>query len=359
MKILYIIPYINYFGGIQQFAKTQKGFLENGNDIDVIGWTSPLRLFEVLIMSCMPKAISQKIFSHIIHGGLDRNIFIDQYEVVNCWHVDIAMALPRIKKMVIVCHGLEILEPNVKRYKRGEFITALNNAQAIIANSEFTKRYLDTHYLINQHKITIIHPGVDLNKFKYIPTKNKDDIFVIGTLTRFVKRKNISNIIKALVILKNKYNLDFVYNLAGDGPERKKITRELKRSEIKYKYFGAISERDKTKEFYPSLDVFVLPPLETKKDVEGFGIVFLEANACGVPVIAADTGGVADAVRENISGLFANPLDPEDIAEKIYEILTSKKDYRKSSRKWAENFSQEKTAAKFQTLYEKVIHQTG
>jgi len=61
--------------------------------------------------------------------------------------------------------------------------------------------------------------------------------------------------------------------------------------------------------------------LENGIDVEGFGIVYLEANACGKPVIAADTGGVREAVEHNYSGLLVPPNDPDATAEALLTLL--------------------------------------
>jgi phosphatidylinositol alpha-1,6-mannosyltransferase len=321
----------------------------------MVGWSSPIRLRDLILMRSLPKRLCRTYFSHINKGGGSEVISMDYYELVNYWHVDAAMALPLGKTSVVVCHGLEILESNVKDYKRGDFLTTLRGAGKIVANSRYTKQYLQSHYLIDPGKITVINPGIDLSVFDFIPHGNSGEMFVIGTLTRLVERKNISNIIRALVLLKNEYKVQFIYKLAGDGPELKRVMGELARSEINFEYLGAITENEKVNVFYPSLDVFVLPPLETSESVEGFGIVFLEANACGVPVVAADTGGVSDAVKDSVSGLFANPRDPIDIARKIFEILAAKDDYRRSSREWAENFSQEITARKFLELYDEII----
>jgi len=88
----------------------------------------------------------------------------------------------------------------------------------------------------------------------------------------------------------------------SEGVGRKRIMDEL-------------SEEKKINEFYPFIDVFVLSPFELPNDVEGFGIVYLEANAYGIPVVASKTGGVPDTIKENVSGVFADPTNPEDIAE--------------------------------------------
>jgi glycosyltransferase involved in cell wall biosynthesis len=355
MKLLYVVPMLYEEGGIQQFAKNEQMSLRRSYNINLSDWYSPTRLRDELVYRRIPKSLARKLFENRHKGDFNHSQSLDKlmsYDLVHYWIVDASMAFPD-KPGIISCHGIEILTSYVRHHRKRKFIEALNHAKAIHACSSFTKKYLSTNYAINPNKITVINPSIDLELFKFneTPTNKK---FHIGTLARFVKRKNIPNIIKALEILQNRFGDNFIYYLAGDGPERRHILHALKRSAIHYKYFGKISEADKINNFYSSLDLFVLPPLQTATDIEGFGIVFLEANASGVPVVAADTGGVSDAVSPGISGEFADPTDPEDIAEKIHHILISTKDYRTSARQWAGNFSQENTVKRFQKLYDGV-----
>ncbi len=356
MKILYIVPDLNSWGGIQRFAKDQLSLLKTSN-LDSLNWINPVRLRNEIIIRYLPRKFAMKYFYQINNRALNKSIDLDSYDIVHFWHIEAAMAFPNVKRSIICCYGLEILEANVKHCYRPSFLQALHDSSAIVACSTFTKKYLIDHYNVLSTKIKVIPPGIDLNLFTINPHIFKKKRVIIGTLSRLVKRKNIANIIKSLVILKDIYSVDFVYYLAGTGPEQENIMHALKSSEIEYKYFGKISDKDKVDKFYPKLDVFVLPPLETSDDVEGFGIVFLEANACGIPVVAASNGGVSDAVRENVSGVFANPKSPEDIAAKVHEIIMSTNDYRNNSRKWAEKFNQEKAANQFLSLYKKVIGQ--
>jgi glycosyltransferase involved in cell wall biosynthesis len=355
MKIAYVVPMLNEKGGIQAFARQQEKYFSPEYDFKLLDWYSPTRLRDELVYRRLPKRLARSLLERRHHGDFNQSVTTQElksYDLIHYWIVDAAMAYPELPG-VITCHGIEMLTSYVRYHRKNKFLEALKSSKAIHANSNFTKSYLVDNHQIKPDKITVINPGIDLSAFKFYKSSTGDKV-CIGTLTRFVKRKNVPNIIKALKILKTQYGVDFVYYLAGDGAAKSLILRELKQAGIDYKYFGAISEDDKLNVFYPALDIFVLPPLETPTDVEGFGIVFLEANACGIPVVAAATGGVPDAVKPGFSGEFADPTDPKDIADKIRKILNSKKDYRASSRQWAQNFSQEKTAAGLQSLYEKV-----
>jgi len=128
----------------------------------------------------------------------------------------------------------------------------------------------------------------------------------------------------------------------SEGVGRKRIMDEL-------------SEEKKINEFYPFIDVFVLSPFELPNDVEGFGIVYLEANAYGIPVVASKTGGVPDTIKENVSGVFADPTNPEDIADKILFIINTLEEWEQRCKEHVENFDVRKMSKQFKELYEKVI----
>jgi len=360
VKIIYVIPDYGKFGGIQALATDTAQMLQKKPSLYSVvqyGWhfkEIPLPVRALVRLS--PSYLGRHVYELIVAPHFNDKFSL-KGDIYHYWSLDSTLPY-KVRPYVVSIHGLEILSGNLRGFRLKAYEKSLNGAEAIHSNSNYTKKLLlETFPTVDPKKVIVINPAIS-KKDKYLSKRPQaGDKYVIGTLTRFVGRKNLPNIVKALTILKNQYGLEFIYYLAGDGPKRKSILRELAKSGIEYKYLGKISDRDKTQKFYPKLDVFVLPPLQTNKDVEGFGIVFLEANASGVPVVASNTGGVSDAVKPNISGLFADPKNPESIAEKIYEILTSKKNYKKSSLDWVEEFSPENKMAQFEAFYAKALKQ--
>ncbi|RJS78533.1 glycosyltransferase family 4 protein [Methanophagales archaeon] len=349
MRILYIVPELYKHGGIQEFAKSIYSELKNDFNIELINWQNDLSLLAKGILKFSPSKFSQSLYLKFFSSHFRKKYDLNA-DLIHFWHPEPAMAFLD-RKYIVSCHGMEILEENTKGYRKLIYKKVFDNALVIHANSRYTKDLVINLFEVDPDKVVVINPPIDVKKFNSRGRKKKE-IFIIGTLTRFNRRKNIPNIIKALNILKEKYGVKFKYLLAGDGIDRKRIMNELKRAKFEYEYLGEISEEEKINEFYPSIDVFVLPPLELPNDVEGFGIVYLEANACGIPVVASKTGGVPDAVEEGVSGVFADPTNPEDIATKILEVLKNKEKYFKSAKNWAERFDVKKVKKEFIKMYE-------
>ena len=97
--------------------------------------------------------------------------------------------------------------------------------------------------------------------------------------------------------------------------------------EEKVVFTGSVSH-DNTPEFFATCDVFVMPSREVTKGrhcFEGFGIVYLEANACAKPVIGGASGGVSDAIIHGQTGLLVNPYDVNELSDALELLLTDKK----------------------------------
>lgn len=354
--ISYVVLHLDEFGGAQELAKAVYSCLRSQYQMELINWKHK-------DWSLITKIFGYPTFLNVDFAKffpIDRDFKETKNRVMNSdlihfWYL--GLARPFIHRNYIVsCHGMELLEPNLKTWRKEAYPKVLRNAKFVHVNSDYTRGLLN-RFGVPDTKVKIIPPPIDYEKFSSHSRlkKRTEDKLVIGTLSRFIKRKNIPNIIKALQIVHNDFGVDFKYYLAGDGIERDRILAELREASFQFEYLGAISEENKVAEFYPSLDVFVMPPLDLPDSVEGFGIIYLEANAYGIPVVASKVGGVPDAVKEGISGLFADPTDPYDIAVKILELLQNKERYETSAKEWARQFDIKKVAKRFAEIYDEVL----
>lgn len=353
MKILYVVPGLESKGGVQNLAKDVYAELKNKLDLEIASWHYDLNQCFKGLIKYLPPKISVPLYSHFGTSHFQKKISVNGFDLIHFWGIDGAIDFLKTK-YIVSCYGKEILKANVRGYRQEFYPKVLDKAALIHAISQYTKNLIVKNFSINPKKIKVIPPVIDFEKFSKIKKKARKKRIIFGTLTRFNQRKNIPNIVKALEILQEEFNQDFIYYLAGEGEEKEKILNALKTVKFKWKYFGEISEEKKIKNFYPSLDVFVMPTLELLDDIEGFGIVYLEANAYGIPVVASKAGGTPEAVKENISGLFADPTDPDDIADKISKVLKNKDKYYQPAKDWAKKFDKKLIAQDFARLYRQI-----
>lgn len=146
---------------------------------------------------------------------------------------------------------------------------------------------------------------------------------VLLTVGRLVPRKGIDTVLRALPTIAEAVP-DVAYLVVGTGPDQSRLTRIAERHHVRdrVRFVGQLGH-DRLPLYYSAADLFVMPARTSPPDVEGFGLVFLEANACGTPVIGARTGGIPDAIRDGDTGLLVPPADPDALAEAAVRVLTT------------------------------------
>jgi phosphatidylinositol alpha-1,6-mannosyltransferase len=114
------------------------------------------------------------------------------------------------------------------------------------------------------------------------------------------------------------------YLIVGDGPERGALEEQVRGTGVAdiVHFAGAVPE-DELPGWYRAGDVFVLPNRSEGVDFEGFGIVFLEAAASGLPVIGGRSGGVPEAMLEGVTGCLVEGADPCELSRVMIELATS------------------------------------
>lgn len=236
-------------------------------------------------------------------------------------------------KFAVVLHGLDFSSSLARPRKRFLARLILNKADKIIcANSRVAQMVLDFNQRLAA-KVKIVNPGVEPSSPAASPEKVQnlqnhyrlENTFTLLTVGRLTLRKGVDAVIKALADPALK-DLKIKYFIAGTGTQEKYL-RELARQSLRPEeiiFLGEISEADKWNWFY-TCDAFIMPAREIGPDFEGFGIVYLEANLAGKPVIAGDSGGVKDAVQDLESGLLVNPEKIEEISQAILRLANDKK----------------------------------
>ena len=233
---------------------------------------------------------------------------------------------------VVYAHGNEILD--AMQADGDRIRLGICSADCVLANSRFTADLLK-QVGVESERIEIVHPGCDVARFQ--PTSVSDDFRkailgrhaagkVILTVGRLVARKGHDVMIRALPrVLKN--IPDACYVIVGSGPAKPMLEELTFSMGVRGNVIFLENVGDaELPSIYGMCDVFVMPSRANLKacDVEGFGIVYLEANACGKPVIAGKSGGIADAVVDGETGLLVPPDSPETLSDSICRMLTHK-----------------------------------
>lgn len=217
----------------------------------------------------------------------------------------------------VFVHGMDIAqEMNLRRKMSIKGI--LKNADGIITNSEFTKNLL-CQYNVPLEKTCVITPCPGIAPPLNPPPSKGGNGEVILTVGRLVKRKGIDNLIKAFSELEHD---DAILQIAGSGPEKEnleQLTRDLGIQD-RVCFFDDPSD-EKLSVLYAGCDIFALPARGIRGDIEGYGIVCLEANSFGKPVVASRAGGLTEAVINEETGLLVDPENIEDIARASKRLL--------------------------------------
>ncbi|OFW63462.1 MAG: hypothetical protein A2Y74_08410 [Actinobacteria bacterium RBG_13_63_9] len=232
---------------------------------------------------------------------------------------------------VVYAYGNEILGVT-QQEDWGKPRLALQRADRVLAISRFTADLVQKAG-VDPNRIEILPLGCDVHHFRPLPAKTEwrqrllGDRYqnrVILTVGNLVPRKGHDVVLRALPRLRETIP-DITYLIVGDGPNRPHLEGLAEAMALRdcVVFAGQIPDRD-LPDIYALSDVFAMPSREQldKCDVEGFGLVFLEANACGKPVVAGRSGGIPDAVIDGVTGFLANPHDPDDIASAIKRLLT-------------------------------------
>lgn len=225
------------------------------------------------------------------------------------------------------CHGEEITQTDGRQYQPRVRNAIFREAEMVVAANEFARQNL-IRIGITEERIQKITPGVDCVRFQ--PESPRSDLMqqfrlsgklVLLTVARLVPRKGHKLVLEALRKLLPVFpNLSYL--IVGTGPEQERLRRMVAEWHISHavQFAGFVHDRDLAA-YYNLADVYVMPNSEDKGDIEGFGMVFLEANACGKPVIGGLSGGAAEAVIDGETGFLVDPHDSEDLARAIRIFL--------------------------------------
>lgn len=220
-------------------------------------------------------------------------------------------------KTYVTAHGSDMFELyKTQPLMRSTIRKVLKDADGVFAVSNALRHeIIATGVEGIPNKTKLSWNSVDIDKFsakandsfkKENKLEDKPIVLFVGNL---IKRKNADSLLEAKRIAKSDYYLVIV----GDGPQLKKLRKKVEDENIRDVIFTG--SRDDVEDIIPSCDVLVLPSFS-----ESFGLVLIEALACGKPVIGSDVGGITEIINDDV-GLLVNPKKVSSIAEAIDTII--------------------------------------
>ncbi|MBD3345982.1 MAG: glycosyltransferase [Chitinivibrionales bacterium] len=294
----------------------------------------------------------------------------DAIIITSTWELAFAFSFLKNRypgaRLIVGVHGTEVTR-NLSKRKVGSLCKTMNAAEWIIPVSRYTKGELKKKIgNAFDEKIVVVPNGVDIQRFA--PCENTGRIserygfplsnHILLTLARIVERKGCDTVIEALPEIVRKYP-DTTYIVAGSGERNylKRLHEQTQRLKMENHVFftGFVNDEDLPALYsYSTLNVMMSRDVMDDGDSEGFGITFLEANACECPVVGSTAGGIPDAVEEGVSGFLLPPQNPAALSATIISLFDNPEKLErtgKASRKRVEeNFTWQSAAEKVQKL---------
>jgi len=313
---------------------------------------------------------------------LDRDI-LKQYDV-DAWHVMNAahswLALETDKPVVVSIHGNDFLNPYpligtpalaswgpLWRYANllapldrwfGNKLTskymreALPKVKAILANSQYTEQVFLKNYPECVGKTLVAQVGVSVNFWATSLGNKNNDITQLLTVSRLSEpRKNVDRVLEALSQLSTQF--DFRYTIIGDGYFKTSLEMQVINLglENKVKFLG----RQSTENVVAAMrlaDLFILPSSTLPNSHEGFGIVYLEAAACGTPSLATRQAGAIEAISDGVSGFFVEEPTVENIKDALQQFVKDEVTFNSQTcRHFSEQFTWQRVVEKALPFY--------
>jgi phosphatidylinositol alpha-1,6-mannosyltransferase len=244
----------------------------------------------------------------------------------------LALALKRWHGVPYVCyvHGEDVNETGRSRELAWLTRRVLNGAAIIIVSSHNAERLVKEDWGIPSKRICLVYPGVDCERFVPCPRdpavrdrlgwRNRPVVLTVG---RLQKRKGQDQMILAMRTIR-KAIPQALYAIAGDGEERATLEGIVAREGLgeHVQFLGELPDSELLY-CYQQCDLFTLPNRQVGKDIEGFGMVLLEAQACSKPVIAGASGGTAETMKIPETGRTVCCDGPDDLAALVIEFLSN------------------------------------
>ncbi|MFH1093234.1 MAG: glycosyltransferase family 4 protein [Candidatus Omnitrophota bacterium] len=334
-------------GGIAEYTHYLAEYLSNSGN-SVLIYAPRLQGDSEFDSSCNYKVIRYDFKEHMHHSKIYRlkNEFKTFKSIFCEYNIDLVIGnslcvnpysywlFAKIfkKPLAIFAHGRDIFEKirGIDGLKR---LLVLKNSDLVFCNTKCTQQRAITLGLRSERTF-VAYPGIKAENFIIGNSKSESKVTkkfllqdkkVIFSLGRLIERKGQDTMIKAMSIIAHQVP-EVIYLIGGDGGHEKVLRKLTKEYCVEDKViFTGIVQENERQAYYDACDIFAMINRKLDNgDAEAFGIVFLEANACGKPVIGGLSGGVPEAIVDQKTGILVDPEDIESVADKVIFLLKNK-----------------------------------
>jgi phosphatidylinositol alpha-1,6-mannosyltransferase len=240
---------------------------------------------------------------------------------------------PRLSRPYgVIVHGAEVTIPARLPFVASSLRYVLKNASVAIAAGPYPESQALRNAAESLCPVLQIPPGVDIERFKPLASGERtevrrelgfdDDEFLVASYSRLVPRKGMDTLLRAGAQLQERYpQLHLV--IGGAGRDRARLDRLATKLKVRATFLGRVDD-DMLPRWIAASDLMVMDCRSRwlGLEQEGFGIVFVEAAACGLAQIAGKSGGSHDAVRDGVTGVIVeNSRSPRDLANAIEDLM--------------------------------------
>lgn len=352
MKILYLTDNLDHQNGWGRYASDLISGIEKLGCKTVVltkQWESTANIIKKVenILSFILKIRRYSKDCDIIHA-------LDAYPF------GILAALANIgngKKLIITGQGTYAIEPFYSWRSAKTLKWSYKKADGVIAISEYTKQRILEN--VDSIEVDVIEHGIDLNKFSRPRIMSPQKyILSVGAL-KFRKGYHIS--IPAFALAKKRVS-DLKYKIVGNQKDSAYFN-DLKKIASDYGVAGDVEFVDgvsdeKLSSLYAGAQLFILTAVNKRNNFEGFGLVFLEAAAAGLPVIGTRDNGISSAVKENCNGLLIEQENVQETADAIIKMVSDNdlnERFSRCSYDWAKGHTLEHMSKRYLSFYRKIL----
>jgi glycosyltransferase involved in cell wall biosynthesis len=349
------VRFYPYIGGVESFVyELSKALIDRGHDLRVVcsdeGQGGKVEGIDV---RALPYAF--KVANTNVTPSLPFVLKRESYDIMHThmptpYTADISAYVSKLNdKPVVLTYHNDIVAQGINRvfssvYNSFILPILLDQMDAITVSTDAYRKRLKERYPEAKGKTEVIPPGIDIEYFKPAGTEEHERkrIFFLSVLDEFHRYKGLDYLLEAVE------GLDVELTVGGGG---RLLDEYRNKAGDNVRFLGRISEEEKIR-LYQNSDLFVLPSISEEQ--EGFGIVALEALACGTPCIVSDIVGLSSRIREKGCGTVVPPRDTDALRSAIDEFEPDETS-RKKARELSAEYSWSKIAERFENVYEKVL----